>query len=164
MHVCACRQIHLYGKSKKSTHGHQTHLPARTHQSQIAKTTHARTRHGLEISEFRRLQPAQARICSGCRPEDACEPTAAACFFADCIFFLSLSLIVPPTWVYPTARCGGLWCTFARADKFACMPNRKNRLTATKLISRRARTSARWRPACSRGHAQPAAYGQKSLG
>ncbi len=30
--VCACRQIHLYGKSKKSTHGHQTHLPARTHQ------------------------------------------------------------------------------------------------------------------------------------
>ena len=54
------------------------------------------------------------------------------------------SLIVPPTWVYPAARCGGLWCTFARADKFICMANRKNRLTATKLISRRARTRARW--------------------
>ena len=53
------------------------------------------------------------------------------------------SLIVPPTWVYPAARCGGLWCTFARADKFICMANRKNRLTATKLISRRARTRAR---------------------
>ena len=50
------------------------------------------------------------------------------------------SLIVPPTWVYPAARCGGLECTFARADKFICMGNRKNRLTATKLISRHART------------------------
>ena len=36
VHVCARRQIHLYGKSKKSTHGHQTHLPARTHQRQMA--------------------------------------------------------------------------------------------------------------------------------
>ena len=36
VHVCACRQIHLYGESKKSTHGHQTHLPARTHQRQMA--------------------------------------------------------------------------------------------------------------------------------
>ena len=27
-----CRKIHLYGESKKSTHGHQIHLPSRTHQ------------------------------------------------------------------------------------------------------------------------------------
>ena len=36
VHVCARRQIRLYGKSKKSTHGHQTHLPARTRQRQMA--------------------------------------------------------------------------------------------------------------------------------
>ena len=36
VHVCTCRKIHLYGESKKSTHGHQTHLPARTHQSKTA--------------------------------------------------------------------------------------------------------------------------------
>ena len=35
VHVRACRKIHLYGESKKSTHGHQTHPPARTHQSQL---------------------------------------------------------------------------------------------------------------------------------
>ena len=146
-----CRKIHLYGESKKSTHGHQTHLPARTHRSQMAKSTHARTRRRPEISDFRRLQPAQARICSGCTPEGACKPTAAARLAADCIFFF-FPLIVPPTWVYPGARCGGLECTCARADKFICMAKRKNRLTATKLISRRARTSGRWRPACLRGH------------
>lgn len=33
--VCTCRKIHLYGEPKKSTHGHQTHLPARTHQRQL---------------------------------------------------------------------------------------------------------------------------------
>ena len=51
--------------------------------------------------------------------------------------------IVPPTWVYPAARCGGLGCAFVHAEKFICMGNRKNRLTTTKLISRRARTRAR---------------------
>jgi hypothetical protein len=62
------------------------------------------------------------------------------------LFLCALSitpLIVPPTWVYPAARCGGLWCAFAHADKFICMGNRKNRLTATKVISRHARTRRR---------------------
>ena len=36
--VCACRQIHLYGVLKKSTHNHQTHLPARTHQRHFASS------------------------------------------------------------------------------------------------------------------------------
>lgn len=31
------RKIHLYGKSKKSTHGHQTHLPSCTHHSDFDK-------------------------------------------------------------------------------------------------------------------------------
>ena len=49
-------------------------------------------------------------------------------------------LIYPPTSSHPPARCGGLRCEFGRAGKSICMGNRKNRLTATKLISRHART------------------------
>ena len=35
--VWPCRKIHLYGESKKSTHDHQTHLPARTHQTDLVR-------------------------------------------------------------------------------------------------------------------------------
>ena len=49
-------------------------------------------------------------------------------------------LIVPPTSYHPPARSGGLWCENAPPGKFICMAKPKNRLTTTKLISRRART------------------------
>ena len=48
-----CRKIHLYGGSKKSTHGHQIHLPSRTHhlvfdKISIPAATKSNADHGLE--------------------------------------------------------------------------------------------------------------------
>ena len=50
---CTCRKIHLYGESKKSTHGHQIHLPSRTHhlvfdKISIPTATKSNPDHGLE--------------------------------------------------------------------------------------------------------------------
>lgn len=50
------------------------------------------------------------------------------------------SLTYPPTSYHPPASSGGLWCKNARAGKFICMAFSKNRLTATRFISRHART------------------------
>ena len=90
-HVCTCRQIHLYGEPKKSTHHHQTHLAAHTHQSKTASD--------------------EAVWEGGCRHRrccSACMPTAAA--------LLSLAFLLPShspsdmclprstPWVGPGAR------------------------------------------------------------
>jgi hypothetical protein len=156
VHVCTCRQIRLYGESKKSTHGHQTHLPARTHQSKTAsECAHKGTKPTEAAGKAAALllqQCARRAVTVGAGAVAPVCPLQLRC--SRTLFFFPL--IVPPTLVYPTARCGGLWCTVVHADKFVCMGNRKNRLTATKLISRHARTSGTSPPAYPRPPRPPA--------
>jgi hypothetical protein len=60
--VWPCRKIHLYGESKKSTHDHQTHLPARTHHSDLVKIrpTTARSSPDSAASVVTALEPQGA--------------------------------------------------------------------------------------------------------
>jgi hypothetical protein len=45
--------------------------------------------------------------------------------FFDFSTFFFLPFIDPPTLVYPAARCGGLGCAFAKADKFIWLVSRE---------------------------------------
>ena len=141
-----------------------THAPEQDRLGMRAQR-HETDRGGWEGGGITAAAVCQACRYSGYRRCCACMPTAAALLSHTFFFF---PLIVPPTLVYPTARCGGLWCTFAHAEKFICMGNRKNRLTATKLISRHARTSGTSPPAYPRHHArQPRVHARwpgKTLG
>lgn len=45
--------------------------------------------------------------------------------FFDFSTFFFLPFIDPPTLVYPAARCGGVGCAFAKADKFIWLVSRE---------------------------------------
>ena len=69
-----CRKIHLYGESKKSTHGHQIHLPSRTHQrDSVGISPTARFRPGHR--GFSRLPGAVGLIFRGQALETSPKPT-----------------------------------------------------------------------------------------